>query len=259
MTLSRVRVIFQFLSLFLVASFLSGILGALFFGFNGACSGGLLTNFFLIWIAFFSEQVMIRALRAQAPSPGVLNSYWASIQEQGSCPSDMPQLLIYADPLPNALSVRRMAGNGSILLSTGLLAQMSEAELRAVLKANLFCVRQARWAFSSLCACLLFGLLKLAPRTWVDGKRPVRLNESAWVAGYFLLLFPWIRFLLKMGDPGRFDGSLGFEWDSAVRKIKSSIHCLGHPECPGALMLFVDHWTHIRGRERPHVIDSFFL
>lgn len=203
---------------------------------------------------------MVRSLCAYDPSPGILNSYSASIQgllnDRESRLIEVPRLLIYVDPLPNALSVRRMAGKGVILLSTGLLAQMGEAELRTVLQANLFCIRQVRWAFYSFCACLLVWLLKFAPRSWVDlffsrgvpgrhGRQSARFRESAWLTGYFLLLFPWIRFLLKMGDPGRFDRNLGVKWDSASRQIRSSVHFLGHPECPGASMLFVDHWTKV--------------
>jgi hypothetical protein len=160
------------------------------------------------------------------------------------------------DPAPSALVVRSLLGRGRILVSQGILALLSEEELRALLGAAVIRCGDRRLPLQSACALLAVTTLSLAPREWVSmvfaGRtpRPERGKKrplSPVSALRFLAIFPIARVFMKLGSMG--ESALRARLldsphsGAAVRKISHAIHPWGPNERPGASSLYlIDPW-----------------
>lgn len=262
MRLSRAPVIFRFLILFGISCILLGIPLGLLFGLNGLVIALIGGDLILTWAAFQCEAGMIRGMRAHiSPSPGLFNSLEDLLIElrresESADEVQTPRLAIFPDPIPKVLSVRGLSRAGTILLSSGVLTHLNEAELRVVLKMSILRLQEPEWIFYSLCSNLLIWVLRFAPRPWVDlyfstaplvGTRKAALENLAhpFSAVRFILLLPWIRLLLRMGCPTPMIYPSEPAWPTchdAIRKLRSFPQDQQHLECPAASPLLLANW-----------------
>lgn len=272
MAMGRIRGFIRFSALFGILTVVFGVPGILFFKYQGALAALGAAYLVLAWAAIRSERALIRKMRAiEPPSQGLLNSFEMVLNElrreaPGAGELLAPRLLVFSDPVPKVLSVRALTGNGSVLLSSGLLGQFNEPELRMILRVSYLRLQQADWVFYSLCSYLLIWVLWWMPGQWAEilfstrptASLPLAPNQkprrkTPLSAVRVVLLLPWIRLLLRLGNPGPFRIDLGSTWDTALHKIRSRSRDAGNLNCPGASMLVLGNWLE-DDRARP-----FFL
>lgn len=259
MRLCSAPVFLRFLVVFGLSSLFFGFPLGLVFGLKGLLAGVLGVDLLLTWAAFYCERGVTRRLRAVIiPSSGLLNSLGEVLNQfkresRGALPLSAPQVRIFADPFPRALAVRGWAGNGVLILSSGLVEQLTEAELRSVLRYGFLRLQDSGWIFYSMCSYLLIGLLQLAPKTWIElyfssgtcrtSRKQKQLGvDPLFSTLWFMILLPWIRFLLTLAQPLPLATSEGkFFFNAAMRKFGGFAQNQPPLGCPGAKPLFLAH------------------
>jgi hypothetical protein len=135
------------------------------------------------------------------------------------------------DPVPNALVVRGPLGAGRVFVSQGLLSQLSDDELQAVLRLCRERLSAPGLARRCVTALLAHRLLERSPATWVNllvagegrSARPSGATQ-AWQLFGFAAMLPLIRLLFGFARPSVASAGLGgLEGDrhlvAALRKI----------------------------------------
>src|SRR4051812_11467367 len=127
----RLNVTIRYLLLHLTWILPLVLLGWVFSGFRGAWMGGGLGVALSIYFEFKLFKFLIRLHGAQLQrNPGLLHSLrQAAVAE--SLPA--PAVYVFSDPSPNVLVMRSWVHGKAILLSSGILAALTEAELRSIL------------------------------------------------------------------------------------------------------------------------------
>src|SRR4051794_27850607 len=129
MVSNRIPLAGRFLLLFATVAFLPAIFFSLVLSWKGLILAVVLADLILLAVAFRGERFLSRQFRAKSSNPegSLYQTYLRALKEldpSGELP--VPSLAIYADPLPNAVSLRSLGSNGSVLLSQGLLILLSE-------------------------------------------------------------------------------------------------------------------------------------
>jgi len=210
---------FRMTLVWLVISFPFSLPLGVFYGSNGLIIGILIGFVILMMVGWFAEWVVVRVHHGSRKTPiglrktmhRVLESYR---MEHGNVVK--PHLLIYPDPSPNAVCCRGIGTNGTVLVSQGMTALLNEVELRYVLRECLFRCESSRTVVSTICGVLASLALGSAPRQWVNTallggvlagltqptnhkKTPTPGGMTPVAAMRFLLFYPFVKFLLRLG------------------------------------------------------------
>jgi hypothetical protein len=223
--------------------------GAGLFGVRGACCGVITALIGMVIVASLAERSVSRAHFAGKNIPKGLSRTLAIAME--GQPGKVPHILIFADPSPNALLIRSLGGRGTILLSQGLIALLSEEELRSVLRLCVSRIREPGIVLQSFCCTLVVWALNFAPYAWVNlvfEGRELSSSDERFLGPFsalgFLVLFPAVRFFITFGRPplrNQQPIGLGGTYSSAVQKITQAVHIWGPSKNHGAVSLyFVD-------------------
>jgi hypothetical protein len=213
-------------------------LGWLAAGWRGAAAAAALGTLVLLITAFRGERIVGRLHGARDALPGGLRRTLGRVLDAES--GAAPRLLLVPDPSPNALVAGSLGGGRTIFLTQGLVALLTEPELRAILTQ---CVRRARApgaALRTLTAVLAYRVLSAAPREWTElaltgTSRSERLSPLR--AILFCALFPAGTWLVRLGGRPEPGGDPGPAWADAARKIDAQIRRWGSQAYPGMLAL----------------------
>ncbi|MGZ3698427.1 MAG: hypothetical protein ACXWP5_09845, partial [Bdellovibrionota bacterium] len=198
----RFRLFGRSLKLFFALAVPAAFVAWCVLGWQAASVTALGIFIFLILCATFAERPIIGAHGPCLPAAsGIERSLEHATQGDGI---RLPRVLIYENPLPNALVVRGMFGRGTVLLSQGLISLLREEELRQTLAGCLEELDQPGMVFRSTCSALAAICLRLAPAKWVGFMAGALQSDSAEVLSPqsglgFLLVFPLLRFFLDLG------------------------------------------------------------
>lgn len=247
----------RFFALLLFFALPPTLIGFLLFGVMGAVVGLALGDLVLVFVGLRTERVVSRFLRAGELADIPLQRTFERVVTELETAKDYevmrPEVWLYPDALPNALAVRGFGGDGSIFLSQGLVAQLTEAEIRAVLKTSLLRLQESQWVLNSLCAGLAIRIFRRMPVGWkkllfssAQSTRQEGESLTVWNLVVFLLLFPFGRFFqrlcIRIPIEQSQDGLTPEDknaWQDAVRKIRTAAERAGHVENPGASVLFL--------------------
>ncbi len=173
----------------------------------GAAAGTLTGLLALLTISFCSERVILRKFSGTRELPmGLAKSLEYGMAGLADLEELRPKLAVFPSSAPNAVVVRELGSPGTLLLSQGLLALLSEPELRSILRLCAVELRSPGIRIRSLSAVLALWVLELAPRNWVEtiltGRRIPKPNSKnslgPFSAMLFLLLFPAARSFLAL-------------------------------------------------------------
>jgi heat shock protein HtpX len=155
-------------------------LGAYFFGMEGAIIG-LLIAFAFQGFAFFKGHTMaLRFARAQPIGPGELGWYQDAarqLSERAGIPT--PKLYLSPDPQPNAFAAGRNPQVAVVCVNQGLLQNMSQREVIAVLAHEIAHVRNRDTLIMTVAAAMASFVTMLAyvaylvPRGEGSGRNPI--------------------------------------------------------------------------------------
>ena len=236
------RKMFTLLALFCVPFI---ILGGVFFGKVGALAGLSLGALGVLFIAIFSESLTAHIFKG---SPSIQSGSLLTLREALDAGNRrrIPDLYVYPDPIPDVLTLRSFGGKGAILLSQGLLSLVSEEELRGLLRLSDRRNFQRGAVLQGFCLFVAMILFKSAPRSWgnllysaestqIERGVGTRSELGPFSALISVLFFPFIRFLLKMGNL-ELDAQCQIELSpaclSALHKINQAVQVLrpGRPQ-----------------------------
>ncbi|MCM2277596.1 MAG: M48 family metalloprotease [Oligoflexia bacterium] len=235
-------------ALLLLALLPPAVLGGFFAGVPGALAGAAAGYVLLLYTAISSERILTSRVgaRSDAACDGLeftLRQVLLSAFPHEE-PPFRPLLLVYPDPLPNAFVVRSFTGSGRLLLSSGLLEQLDEAELRAVLTACILKNHRRDWPFRSLCSALALQVLRLAPASWGQllfsgdhSTQRLRDGLSPFSLARFALLLPALGLLRALAGKSPPAFSALEAGDSAMHKITRANASGGWRPLPGAELL----------------------
>lgn len=190
-----------------------------------------------LWTAISAEAGLTRTLGyVEVAPPALKHTIARAFERLGGKP---PRVMIFASPLPSFAVARSFVGEGPgvVFLSRGLLAQLSERELRAALRWCALRSRQPGLALESLCAYAAIRLFALAPAGWRDvGSKPGVRGLEPWSCLAYLFVHPLARFLAEAGrhwpdeidlalveDPTGLMGEWQEHWFSAVREVRRAL------------------------------------
>ena len=206
----------------------------------------------LIYLASTAERTVVQSLAdVQVASPGTCHSVNRVTREELGVTT--PEVYEVAESAPNALIARFGGGAGRIILTQGLLASISEEELRVVIRALVLRLRSPLLSRQTFCASLAHRLLQWAPEGWTrfvlagespSAVDPDRLPPLAFLG--FLLIYPWARFLIWCGNsaegggpPAEFSADELLLWGNAMRKVGGSSQTARFTGQPGLLALYL--------------------
>ncbi len=218
----------------------------------GMALGLLMGIGLLIYWASTAEKTVMESLSdIQAASPGTFHSVSRVTREELGVTT--PEVYEVAEAAPNALIARFGGGAGRIILTQGLLASISEEELRVVIRALVLRLRSPLLSRQTFCASLAHRLLEWAPKEWTrfvlagdspDVAEPDRLRPLAFLG--FLLIYPWARFVIWCGNsaeggapPAEFSADELLLWGNAMRKVGGSSQTARFTGQPGLLALYL--------------------
>jgi hypothetical protein len=160
-------------------------------------------GFLTLSVLFLAEKITVRIYKGKLGKTHGLSRTLERAAQEGR--DSQLSLYVFPDPLPDALCLRSLGSQGTILVSQGLLSILNEQELRAVLRRCMKKVSHPGIYFLSFYTVLSIIILKLAPRSWADlifsGKPLTRLDEFKLSPGtgiLFVILFPLIQMLLDL-------------------------------------------------------------
>lgn len=222
-------------------------LGALIFGLKGILISLGFATFVLVLCSIGSEHGIVRTYGVQSSlSPGLKRTLeLVAAQSRRKAPN----LVVYADPSPNAMVVRSLGSKGTILISQGLASLLSEEELRAVLRWCIYRVQQPTLVLNSICSYFLLLVLFFAPKSWIDlafAGRTLSDDEEATLsarsAAGFLVVFPMIRYLNRLSKPLKRkrkapSPNFGLSYLTAIQKIVQAIQIWGPSKKYGLVSL----------------------
>src|SRR4051794_9906097 len=120
------KVLIRWVGLVAVVSFPIVLVGSAVSGKSGAVAGLISALLFIGLIAVGTEKIIAQAYGAQLNIPAGLGRSLAFVLKESQF--DPSRILVYPEPFPSALVVRGLGGQGSILISQGLVALLRETE-----------------------------------------------------------------------------------------------------------------------------------
>jgi len=190
--------------LIFVFAFVPVVSGVVLYGPSGAIVAGVLVLGLLLLGYFFSSQFFLKQFRSSPASATMLKSLELAITGLEHQP---PELVVVPSVSLCALALRDGSGKRLLILSQGLLAGLSEEELRAVLEFGTLIIDEKGTSFRCLSALIAMFLSKIAPRAWnelfLEGKEPVDSNPrnlSAVKAILFWCIMPGIAFFIRLSQ-----------------------------------------------------------
>jgi heat shock protein HtpX len=247
------KILMRYLHLSIVVSFIPVLLGAAISGFHGMVLGLLFSWIVIVLIALTSEKILPQIFGAQSQVPAGLRRTLDCVLK--GTDFKRPRILIYADSYPNALVVRAITGRGSILVSQGMIALLSDRELREVMKLCLVRLGERTLVFQSLSSIFAICVLSLIPRSWSKlafgrqisySKKETELGPFSTLV--FLLLYPVVQFFLSVGT-WSFTASDEKKrilnetiCSSAVQKMAGLIPLFGNRQNHATASLYVFHF-----------------
>lgn len=190
-----------------------------------------------LWIAISAEAGLAHSLGYVEAAPPALAYTIARAFERLA--GKAPRVFVFGSPLPSFAVARSFVGEGEgvIFISRGLLAQLSENELRAALRWCALRSRQPGVALESLCAYAALRLYALAPAGWREvGSRPGARGLDPLSCLAFLFVHPLAQYLAEAGrhwpdevdlalvpDPSGVMGEWQEHWFSAVRGVRRAL------------------------------------
>jgi heat shock protein HtpX len=186
---------------------LSGILvlgGGAIAGSNGLVWGlglAIVMNFFSY---FFSDKMALAMYSAQPVSPQENPQIYARVAplvqeliQRMNLP--MPKLWIIDDPSPNAFATGRNPEHASVAFTSGILASMTDEELKGVIAHELGHVLHRDILISSIAATIAAAITFIARMAFFFGGRDDEDNRgSAWSGLLMLILAPIAAMLIQM-------------------------------------------------------------
>ena len=117
------------------------------------------------------------------------------------------QVKIYRDAAPKALVLRSWGSFGTVLLSQGLVASLTESELRKLLTHCWKHLRHSETVLATMTAYLAQFLMRFSSSSWVHVFYLQAESQAQWEKRKlspqsilsFLIFYPWFRFFLLLG------------------------------------------------------------
>ena len=219
------------LEIFLVFPWIG--LGWAIAGLGGVLVAILFFYLIILVLGFSAEKIVALSHNAGSETPPGLQRTLARVLEQGGVPpARAPKLLVFPDPAANAAIARSLGSNGLILISQGLISQMSEQELRSVIHHCIIACQPTEAAVTSICAVLASGALRLAPKRWVEltlqsnSSRGIRSGSDLGPLGAiaFLFFLPVAQIFVKLGGNVQWNGNPSpGHLETAFLKIQTSL------------------------------------
>jgi hypothetical protein len=213
---------------FLVGAFLIApvfSIGAILVGWKGSLICSFIMMLLILAMALGAEKAYAWIFRAHSKVPkGFVRSLKLAIQPQSR---PLPRLLIFPDPVPQALSIRALGGNGTILLSQGLAVILKEQELRTLFQLSEAQTRKTGIVFRTFCGLLNLLVLRCTSHSWkklifYKGSLTQEMESSLTPLRFFrfLMIYPFIQMLLLAGRSAQ---SL-FQTED-IEKSQESLRC----------------------------------
>lgn len=262
------KFLFSFFLLFFFFLIAPSVLGFTFGGVWGLAGAALLVAFLFLFYAMGSESILLRLHQARRieKEPGLhqtLVRVFEEIQKEKGLSlvrhhfskekNQLPLFYVYTYPVPQVLVGKSLGGRGSVLLSTAVLALLREDELRRLFRIAIERAESRGMVLGSLCAILASSLLRLCPQRWVQAvyspmiaikERRKRKRAGGHylnpVSGLiFLFVFPFVHFLLKLGEKKRWSISDLLE-PEVLNKIEGSQQVWNFSFDPGLNHLYLN-------------------
>jgi heat shock protein HtpX len=151
---------------FVLLAFLGGILvligGALWGGY-GAVIGFAIGAAFVGWAYWRSDELAIKAARAQPVTEAQMPEYYAIVRElteKANMP--MPKLYVTPDEQPNAFATGRSPDHAAVAVTRGILRILDWNELRGVLAHEISHVGNRDVLIGSVAAAIAMGITLVA-------------------------------------------------------------------------------------------------
>ena len=238
--------------LVLVILFPFGILGLAIGKLMGLMVGLVLGITLFVYWGATAEHAVLSGLRTlKEASPGTRSSVLRVTHEELGV--EAPAVYEVAEASPNALIARMGGRAGYLVLTQGLLAVLTESELRVVIRVLVMRLRSKLTPQQTFCASLAHRLLKIGPHGWTRfilvGDAPSALsNPELGPQAFFgfLLLYPCIRFIVwcgssveGLGGPTALSSEQSLLWHNAMRKVAGSTPSAHFSGNPGLLALYL--------------------
>lgn len=186
-------------------SFPNVVIGGALRGVRGAEVGLLLGFGIILFSALRAERVVKKVCRATSQtSPGIARTIELAMAKTNFA---IPRVLVYADPFPNVLVVKSLGSKGSIFLSQGLIAQLNDFEIQAILGMCIESLNRPGVLLHSLSSSLALWILSFWPESWKNLMFPSQIkwrenkeNLSPLSAIPLLILFPIALLFYKLGQ-----------------------------------------------------------
>lgn len=217
----------------------TAMVGSFGFLLGGMTVAGLFMVLYLgMWgVVFLSaEGHIMSTYRASLElPPGLRVTFDRALEGQNL--NSRPQLAVFDDPAPEILSIRSVWGDGTVLLSSGTLAALSEGELRDILRTISMRLPLAQLRLRTTLGSLALRFLNRLPQNSRELLRGSPLpSETSTRIGFFR----WLRFLVFTSLASWIMNLAGFAKNSpiepcALRKV-TQIRRIWGPSSPARLL-----------------------
>lgn len=212
----------------------------------GGGVGLFLASGVLLLSALCAERAVKKVCKAtDRASPGMARTIELVMRQH---PAAVPRVLIYPDPFPNALVVRSLGSTGTLFLSQGLIALLTDQELQAILGMCIEALGRPGILLQSFSSTLALWVLSGWPEAWRNLVFPGRLKwkEQKRILSPLstlpiLVLFPVALVFYRLGHlqlPEPQSSRLDENRSIAVRKINQTLRIWGLSERREPLSLF---------------------
>lgn len=148
---------------------LLGVLSALLIGFGAILGKGWMLAFAVLALVlnvgayFFSDRIVLRMHRAREASEAEAPRLHAMVRELSARAGiPVPRLYVIEAPEPNAFATGRNPANAVVAVTTGILAILSERELRGVLAHELAHVKNRDILVATIAAAIAGAISMIA-------------------------------------------------------------------------------------------------
>lgn len=222
--MSLFGLIWQCFRIFLFFSLPSSGLLYVVLGGKGVWIGVGASCLVLFGLLVSSEKLLSQLYQAHLEIPqGLRRSLEMAIQGRHG---GLPKILMFSEPTPSILFARSLGQKGTIFVSQGLVAFLSETELRRVFNLCGLKLQGKKILFQSLCATIVLLLLRISPPGWsqfmISGQK-IASKDYQLLTPFSLLVFfifpPILQFFSKAGSQLNLKDSL--EFSPEFPKIKN--------------------------------------
>ncbi|HAR41064.1 MAG TPA: hypothetical protein DCS07_00255, partial [Bdellovibrionales bacterium] len=163
--MSVLKILARAIQLFIYAAAIPCAIGAVLGGRNGAALCLSLVIVLLLLGYFISTRIFLRRFASTSATPTLLKSLELATVGLNQ---ELPELVTVPAVSLSALALRDGTGHAVLVVSQGLLAGLSEDELRATFRRGVLKVYEKGTPLRCLAALVSMLLLRFAPQSWSD-------------------------------------------------------------------------------------------